>query len=358
MTTSLQVFNTMSGKKEVFEPLDGKTVRIYSCGPTVYALSHLGHARKEITWDVIQRYLRFIGFNVIFVRNITDVDDKIIKRAKELNMRPEQVARQFTFEFWRDMNELNVALPDFEPRATEFIGHMIKFIEELIEKGHAYASGGDVYFSVDSSKEYGKLSKQPLDQLVVGAREQARSQNDLAEVKRNPVDFALWKSAKTTEPGWDSPWGYGRPGWHTECSTMIRHVLGETIDIHGGGEDLVFPHHENEIAQSEALTGKPLARYWMHNGFIQVNAEKMSKSLGNFETIQDLLENFTADAIRVLMLQTHYRSPIDFSLDSLQAAKMGSQRLARALALETVGVNGNGASSDFVQGVEKSSPMR
>ena len=353
MTTSLQVFNTMSGKKEAFVPLDGKTVRIYSCGPTVYDLSHLGHARKEITWDVIQRYLRFIGFDVIFVRNITDVDDKIIKRAKELNTRPEQIARKFTFEFWRDMSELNVALPDFEPRATEFIGHMIKFIEELIEKGNAYAAGGDVYFSVASSKEYGKLSKQHLDQLMVGAREQARSQNDLAEVKRSPVDFALWKGAKTTEPGWDSPWGYGRPGWHTECSAMIRQVLGETIDIHGGGEDLVFPHHENEIAQSEALTGKPLARYWMHNGFIQVNAEKMSKSLGNFETIQDLLENFTADAIRVLMLQTHYRSPIDFSLDSLQAAKMGVQRLARAVTQDAVDANGSGKPCELVLTVEK-----
>ncbi|HEY9716473.1 MAG TPA: cysteine--tRNA ligase, partial [Trichormus sp.] len=289
MNQSLQVYNTLTGKKEPFAPQDGKTVRIYACGPTVYDLSHLGHARMAITWDVIQRYLRFIGYNVIFVRNITDVDDKIIKRASELGMRPEQVARKFTFEFWRDMHSLNVAQPDFEPRATEYILHMIRFIEELIAGGFAYESGGDVYFNVSSFDEYGKLSKQNVDQLIVGSREQARSQSELAELKKSPVDFALWKRAPEGELGWQSPWGQGRPGWHTECSTMIRNVLGETIDIHGGGEDLVFPHHENEIAQSESLNKKPLARFWLHNSFVQVNAEKMSKSLGNFSTIQDLL---------------------------------------------------------------------
>jgi cysteinyl-tRNA synthetase len=341
MNQSLQVFNTLTGKKEPFAPQDGKTVRIYACGPTVYDLSHLGHARMAITWDVIQRYLRFIGYDVIFVRNITDVDDKIIKRAKELGMRPEQLAREYTFEFWRDMRSLNVAQPDFEPRATEYISQMIGFIEKLIAGGFAYESAGDVYFNVSSFNEYGKLSKQNIEQLIVGSREQARSQQELAELKKSPVDFALWKRAPEGELGWQSPWGYGRPGWHTECSAMIRDVLGETIDIHGGGEDLVFPHHENEIAQSESLNHKPLARFWLHNGFVQVNAEKMSKSLGNFSTIQDLLVAYPADAIRLLILQTHYRNPIDFTPESLQAAKTVSRQLVRAATQDAPETNGS-----------------
>jgi len=352
MTTSLQVFNTLTGKKEPFTPIDGKTVRIYACGPTVYDRSHLGHARMAITWDVIQRYLRFIGYNVIFVRNITDVDDKIIKRAGELGMRPEQVAREYTFEFWRDMHSLNVAQPDFEPRATEYIAQMISFIEELVSGGFAYESGGDVYFSVSSFSEYGKLSKQNVEQLIVGSRDQARSQSELAELKRNPVDFALWKRAQPGDLGWKGPWGYGRPGWHTECCAMIRNVLGDTIDIHGGGEDLVFPHHENEIAQSESLNKKPLARFWLHNSFVQVNAEKMSKSLGNFSTIQDLLETFPPDAIRLLILQTHYRNPIDFTPESLQAAKTASQRLVRAAAQDHGESNGAGAQYESIEKFE------
>lgn len=356
MTTSLQIYNTLTGKKEPFTPLDGKTVRIYACGPTVYDLSHLGHARMGVVWDVIPRYLRFLGYDVIFVRNITDVDDKIIKRAKEMGMRPDQVARKFTYEFWRDMFSLNVIQPDFEPRATEFIDAMIRFTEELIASGHAYASNGDVYFSVSSYKDYGKLSKQNVDQLISGSREQARSQEELAELKKSPVDFALWKGAAEGEPGWPSPWGNGRPGWHLECSTMIRSVLGETIDIHGGGEDLVFPHHENEIAQSEALNAKPLARFWMHHSFVQVNAEKMSKSLGNFSTIQDLLGAFPADAIRLLLLQTHYRNPIDFTAESLQAAKTAVQRLVRAAASDVQEANGNGSkASDEEQSGSKRS---
>jgi cysteinyl-tRNA synthetase len=352
MNQSLQVFNTLTGKKEPFAPQDGKTVRIYACGPTVYDRSHLGHARMAITWDVLQRYLRFIGYNVIFVRNITDVDDKIIKRASELGMRPEQVARKYTFEFWRDMYSLNVAQPDFEPRATEYILHMIRFIEELIAGGFAYESGGDVYFNVSSFAEYGKLSKQNVDQLIVGSREQARSQSELAELKKSPVDFALWKRAPEGELGWQSPWGQGRPGWHTECSTMIRNVLGETIDIHGGGEDLVFPHHENEIAQSESLNKKPLARFWLHNSFVQVNAEKMSKSLGNFSTIQDLLAAFPADAIRLLILQTHYRNPIDFTPESLQAAKTASQRLVRAATQDAPETNGSDTRFESIEQFE------
>ncbi|MBI2810801.1 MAG: cysteine--tRNA ligase [Candidatus Melainabacteria bacterium] len=331
---SLQVFNTLSNKKEEFVPLDGKNVRMYACGPTVYDSSHLGHARMAIVWDVIQRYLRSIGYNVTFVRNITDVDDKIINRAKELGISPDQLARQYTFEYWRDMYALNVMAPDFEPKATEFIAPMIQFVKELIEAGHAYEANGDVYFDVASFKEYGKLSKQNLEQLQSGAREQVRTQEDLASIKKNPVDFALWKSADEAELGWPSPWGYGRPGWHLECSTMIRTVLGESIDIHGGGEDLVFPHHENEIAQSESLFKKNMAKYWMHNSFVQVSAEKMSKSLGNFKTINSLLENYSADTLRLLILQTHYRNPIDFTADSLAGAKTAVLRLVRAAALD------------------------
>jgi cysteinyl-tRNA synthetase len=326
----LKLFNTLSGQKEEFVPLHGNTVKLYSCGPTVYDLSHLGHARMTIVFDIIQRYLRFSGYDVIFVRNITDVDDKIIQRAKARGIRPEQLAREYIYTFWNDMHALNNQPPDFEPRCTEFISPMVEFIQALIDKGHAYASGGDVYFDVHSFKEYGKLKKQSLDDLLVGAREQVRSQEELKELKKSPVDFALWKRAPETELGWDSPWGYGRPGWHLECSTMIKYVLGETIDIHGGGEDLIFPHHENEIAQSESLHGVPFVRYWLHNNFVQVEAEKMSKSLGNFRTIQDVLSQYSADAIRMFLLQTHYRSPIEFTGDNMEAAKASMLRLIRA----------------------------
>lgn len=326
----LQVFNNLSGKKEDFVPSSGRRVSLYACGPTVYDLSHLGHARMAIVWDVVQRYLRFRGYELTYVRNITDIDDKIIARAAELGLRPEQVAREFTFAFWRDMRALNVAQPDFEPRCTEYIQPMIAFTQQLIDSGHAYVAKGDVYFSVQSFAGYGKLKKQKLDDLMHGARDQVRSQDELAELKRNPLDFALWKGAGDREIAWDSPWGPGRPGWHLECSTMIKHVLGETIDIHAGGEDLLFPHHENEIAQSESLHGKPLARYWLHNGFIQVNQEKMSKSLGNFSTIADVLTHYSPDTIRLWFLQTHYRSPIEFSPESLTATGAGLMRLVRA----------------------------
>jgi cysteinyl-tRNA synthetase len=334
-TMSIQVFNTLSGKKEEFVPLNGNKVTMYACGPTVYDFSHLGHARMFTVWDADQRYLRIVGYDVTFVRNITDVDDKIINRAKLLSIGPEKLARQFTYAFWHDMTSLNIDFPDYEPRATEFINQMIDFIKELIAKNHAYEAKGDVYFDVASFKEYGKLGKQNLEQLLVGAREQVINQDALAALKKNPVDFDLWKSASEGELGWPSPWGRGRPGWHLECSTMVKHILGQTIDIHVGGEDLVFPHHENEIAQSEALHGKPLAQYWLHNGFVQINAEKMSKSLGNFSTIKDLLTSYSSDTIRLYVLQTHYRNPIDFTLDSLAATKTGLQRILRAAALAT-----------------------
>lgn len=326
----LKVFNTLSGQKEEFQPINPPQVKMYACGPTVYDLSHLGHARMAITFDVIQRYLRFSGFKVTFVRNITDVDDKIINRARERGMLPEQLARQFTYTFWHDMHALNVQSPDIEPRCTEFIQQMIEFIKELIEKKHAYQSGGDVYFDVASFKEYGKLKKQSLDDLLSGAREQVRSQVELKDLKRNPVDFALWKSVADQEYAWDSPWGRGRPGWHLECSAMIKHVLGETIDLHGGGEDLVFPHHENEIAQSEALHNKPFVKYWLHNSFVQVQDEKMSKSLGNFQTIGDVLKTYSPDTVRMFVLQTHYRSPIEFSTDNMNAARTAMSRIIRA----------------------------
>ena len=340
----LKVFNTLTAQKEDFVPLQDKQVKLYACGPTVYDVCHLGHARMALTFDVIVRYLRATGYTVTFVRNITDVDDKIIKRAKERGITPEQLAREYTYTFWRDMHALNTLPPDIEPRATQYIQEMIAFIEGLIAAGHAYESHGDVYFDVASFKEYGKLKKQSLDDLLSGARDQVRSQDDLKEVKRSPVDFALWKSI-TDDSGWNSPWGKGRPGWHLECSTMIEHVLGDTIDVHGGGEDLVFPHHENEIAQSEALHGKPFAKYWLHNSFVQVEAEKMSKSLGNFRTIQDVLQQYSADTIRMFILQTHYRSPIEFTGESMDAAKTSMGRLIRAARVVENEQSGNG----FVQ---------
>ncbi|MBX9719889.1 MAG: cysteine--tRNA ligase [Candidatus Obscuribacterales bacterium] len=349
--TGLKIFNTLSGKKEDFQTITPGKVLMYACGPTVYDLSHLGHARMALTFDVIQRYLRFVGYDVTFVRNITDIDDKIINRAKEIGVLPEQLSRRFTYTFWKDMDDLNSSSPDIEPRATEYIQQMIQFAEELVKKGFAYESGGDVYFDVQSFKQYGELKKQSLDDLLSGAREQVRSQNELKDLKKNPVDFALWKSTAKTETGWQSPWGWGRPGWHLECSSMIKNVLGVSIDIHGGGEDLVFPHHENEKAQSEALHGKPLARYWIHNSFVQVESEKMSKSLGNFQTIQNVLANYSADAIRLFVLQTHYRSPIEFNTESMEAARAGTARLLRAArhAKTEEGHDSNGTSNGKFQ---------
>jgi cysteinyl-tRNA synthetase len=325
----MQIYNSLTRRKEEFKPLKDNKVTIYACGPTVYDYSHIGHARVCILWDVIQRYLRFRGFDVTFVRNVTDIEDKIINRAKELGVRPDQVARKYLFEFWRDMDALNVQPPDVEPRATEYVGRMIDFIEGLIEREHAYVSQGDVYFDVRSLPTYGQLTKQSLDDMLVGSREQVLSQSELEERKRNPADFALWKGASEGESGWTSPWGFGRPGWHLECSTMIKNVLGETIDLHGGGEDLLFPHHENEIAQSEGLHGKPLARFFIHNSFVQVDSEKMAKSLGNFKTIREILEDYSSDDVRMFLLQTHYRNPIDFSADGLNAARTATQRLIR-----------------------------
>ncbi|RLG56336.1 MAG: cysteine--tRNA ligase [Candidatus Hydrothermarchaeota archaeon] len=321
----MKFYNTLTRKKEEFIPLEGNTVKIYVCGPTVYDSPHIGHARTYIAFDAIRRYLKYKGYDVIYVVNITNVDDKIINRAKELGEHPLKLAERYEREFFDAMEKLNVEKADFSPRVTEHMQDIINFIQKLIEKGYAYVSEGDVYFSVEKFKEYGKLSHQSLKEIKAGARV------EISEKKRNPLDFALWKKAKEGEISWSSPWGEGRPGWHIECSTMSMKYLGETLDIHGGAQDLIFPHHENEIAQSEALTGKTFVRYWLHTGFLLVKGEKMSKSLGNFITIDELLKTYDANSFRFLVLQTHYRSPIDFSFENLEKAKRAYKRLANAL---------------------------
>lgn len=315
----MKIYNTLSGKKEDFVPVREGKVGIYACGVTVYDLCHIGHARSAVVFDVIARYLRYKGFDVKFVRNFTDIDDKIIKRAKDEGLQWYEVASKYIDEYYKDMDRLGIARADVEPKATEHIPEMIEVIKSLIDKGFAYTVKEDeaqsVYFAVSKFKDYGKLSKKRLESLEAGAR------IDVNEKKQNPMDFVLWKASKEGEPWWDSPWGRGRPGWHIECTAMSMKHLSETIDIHGGGADLVFPHHENEIAQSEAFTGKPFAKYWVHNGFITIDKEKMSKSLGNFFTIREILDKYDAEVIRLFLLTSHYRSPIEFSEDQLREAE-------------------------------------
>jgi len=321
----LKIFNTLSGEKEVFTPLEDNKVKIYVCGVTVYDYCHIGHARSSIVFDTIRRYLKYKGFDVTFVKNFTDVDDKIIKRANEENKSINEITDFFIKAHDEDMDKLNILRPDYTPRATEYIDGMIKLCEKLIEKGFAYESNGDVYFKVRAFKDYGKLSKRDLDDLLAGARV------DVNEIKEDPLDFALWKRSKEGEPGWDSPWGRGRPGWHIECSVMSAEILGIPFDIHGGGKDLIFPHHENEIAQSEAAEGKEFARYWIHNGFVNINKEKMSKSLGNFFTIRDVLKEVDPEVLRFFLLTTHYRSPLDFSFENLLEAENALDRIYTAI---------------------------
>ena len=304
---TLRVYNTLGRKKEIFEPIEAGKVRMYVCGPTVYDSCHIGHARSVVVFDVIVRYLEAAGYAVTYVRNFTDVDDKIIKRAGEMGIGTAQLAEKFIAEFYRDMDALNIRRATVEPRATEHIDAIVQVIERLFEKDLAYVVDGDVYFSVTDFADYGKLSGRKLEDMEAGARV------DVDDRKRNPFDFALWKSAKPGEPSWESPWGRGRPGWHIECSAMSGVFLGESFDIHGGGKDLIFPHHENEIAQSEGAFGKPFAKYWIHNGFVNINQEKMSKSLGNFLMIRDVLESYHPESVRLFLLSNHYRSPIDFS---------------------------------------------
>lgn len=313
---SIVIYNTLTQKKEVFTPLHPNHVGIYVCGITAYDFCHIGHARSAIVFDVIVRFLRFRGYKVTFVKNFTDVDDKIIARASREGKTIHEIANRFIAEHNRDMEILKVLPPDHTPRATDYISQMIELISALIASGLAYETPeGDVYFAVDKSPGYGKLSHRILAEMEAGARIEPTAR------KRHPLDFALWKASKEGEPAWESPWGKGRPGWHTECIVMSRHLLGETFDIHGGGEDLIFPHHENEIAQAEGATGKPLARYWMHNAFIRVSGEKMSKSLGNVLTIREITQKWHPETIRLFVLQNHYRSPIDISDDSLSEAR-------------------------------------
>ena len=316
----IKLYNTLSGKKEDFVPIVPGKVNMYACGVTVYDYSHIGHARGAVAFDVIQRYFRRKGFQVKYVRNFTDVDDKIINRAKEEGISAAEVARKYIAAFQEDMGRLGVGSADVEPLATGHIKEMIEVIGRLVEKGHAYVVDGDVYYRVKSFADYGKLSKRNLDDMLAGARV------DVDERKEYALDFALWKSSKPGEPAWDSPWGPGRPGWHIECSAMGFKHLGETFDVHAGGKDLIFPHHENEIAQSEGYSGRPFVKYWLHNGFVNINQEKMSKSLGNFFTIRDILDKYDAEIVRLFLLSTHYRSPIDFSDANLKDARAGLDR--------------------------------
>lgn len=317
----MKIFNTLTREKEELIPLIEGEYKIYACGPTVYNFIHIGNARPLCVFDVMRRYLEYRGNKVNFVQNFTDIDDKIIRRANEEGVTFKDISEKYIEEFWTDAKGMNVREATTHPKATENIGEIIDIVSTLIEKGYAYEVNGDVYFSTKKFEEYGKLSHQPLEDLEAGAR------INVGEVKREPMDFALWKSAKPGEPYWESPWGQGRPGWHIECSAMVRRYLGETIDIHCGGQDLVFPHHENEVAQSECCNGKPFARYWMHNGFITVDKVKMSKSLGNFFTVRDVAEQYGYEPIRYLMISCQYRSPINYSFDAIAQCKASLERL-------------------------------
>lgn len=321
------IYNTMTKKKEEFVPQVPGQVGMYACGITAYDLCHIGHARSAVVFDVIARYLEFKGNKVTFVRNFTDVDDKIINRANQEQVSSKEISERYIEAFHEDMDRLNVRRASIEPKATEYIGEMIELCEKLIAQGHAYSTpSGDVYFRVRSFKEYGKLSGRDVDDMRSGARIQP------GEEKEDPLDFALWKGAKPGEPYWESPWGQGRPGWHIECSAMSEKNLSLPLDIHGGGQDLIFPHHENEIAQSEAALGREFARFWVHNGFVQIDSEKMSKSLGNFKTIRDILEARHPEALRFFLLSKHYRSPIDFSFATMDDAEKGLIRVYECLA--------------------------
>ncbi len=321
------VYNSQTHKKQELKTIEPGKIRMYVCGPTVYDQIHVGNGRTFLAFDVIRRYLTYKGFQVTFAQNLTDVDDKIINRANEQGRTPEEVAAEFSGAFIEQMHRLNVLDPDIRPRATREIPAMIEMIQGLIEQGHAYAPGnGDVYFSVRSDPSYGCVSGRNVDELKVGARIEANDE------KRDPLDFALWKAAKPGEPMWDSPWGKGRPGWHTECSAMVHRYLGTPIDIHGGGQDLQFPHHENEYAQACCCWHEPLANVWMHTGMLLIDGEKMSKSLGNFFTLKEVLDKYPADVVRLLMLQTHYRSPLDFSFDRLDGAVGTLERIRGTVA--------------------------
>jgi cysteinyl-tRNA synthetase len=328
-----KIFNTATRKKEVLQTIKEGAVGIYVCGITAYDVCHIGHARAAIVFDVAVRHLRASGYRVTYVKNFTDIDDKIIERAKKDGVSIKEIAEKYIKLHDEDMAALGVVTPDVTPKATEHIAEMIALISVLLDKGHAYCVDGDVYFAINNFHQYGGLSGRNLEEMIAGARV------DINDKKKNPLDFALWKNSKEGEPFWESPWGKGRPGWHIECSAMSRKYLGETFDIHGGGEDLIFPHHENEIAQSQAATGKPLANYWMHNGFVKINSEKMSKSLGNIFPVREILKIYHPEVLRLFMLQSHYRSPVDYSESSLAETRSGLVRCYTTLQLlkETLG---------------------
>ncbi len=317
----MKIFNTLTRSKQELVPLKEGEFKIYACGPTVYNFIHIGNARPLCVFDVMRRYLEYRGNKVNFVQNFTDIDDKIIRRANEEGVTFKDISEKYIEEFWTDAKGMNIREATTHPKATENIGEIIDIVSTLIEKGYAYEANGDVYFSTKKFNEYGKLSHQPLEELEAGAR------INVGEVKKEPMDFALWKSAKPGEPYWESPWGHGRPGWHIECSAMVRRYLGETIDIHCGGQDLIFPHHENEIAQSECANGACFSKYWMHNGYINIDNRKMSKSLGNFFTAREIGEKFGYEPIRYIMVASHYRSPINYSTEIIEQAKAALDRL-------------------------------
>ena len=321
----MKLYNTLTRTKEEFIPLEEGKVKMYSCGPTVYNFFHIGNARPFIIFDSLRRYLEYIGYDVTFVQNFTDIDDKMIRNANEQGITVKDLADRFIAEYFTDAKGLGIKEATVHPKATENIDAIIETVKNLVDKGYAYEVNGDVYFETRKFKEYGKLSKQPLEDLEAGAR------IDVTDIKRNPTDFALWKAKKEGEPAWVSPWGEGRPGWHIECSAMVNKYLGETIDIHSGGQDLIFPHHENEIAQSECANGKPFARYWLHNGYINVDNEKMSKSKGNFFTVRDVAAKYDYEVIRFFMLSAHYRSVINFADELLAQSKAGLERLYNCL---------------------------
>lgn len=321
----MQIYNTMTRKKETFVPLQPGKISMYVCGPTVYDYIHIGNARPLIVFDTFRRYMEYRGYTVTYVQNFTDIDDKLINRANKENTTVPALAERFIDEYFTDADALGIKRSTVNPRATEHIDEIIKLVCQLIEKGHAYPTeNGDVYFAVRSYPGYGKLKGQDLDEMENGVR------IDSSDIKHDPLDFALWKGAKPGEPSWPSPWGPGRPGWHIECSAMSMSILGPTFDIHGGGMDLVFPHHENEIAQSEAATGKPFARYWMHNGYINIDNQKMSKSLGNFKSVRDITSQYDPEAIRLFMLGANYRNPLNFSRDLMEQAVTSLERLRTA----------------------------
>ena len=326
----MKIYNTLTKKKEEFEPLEKNKVKMYVCGPTVYNLIHIGNARPMICFDTVRRYLEYKGYEVNYVSNFTDVDDKIIKKANEEGVTATEIAERYIKECKQDMEALNIKPATHQPRATEEIGGMIKMIQTLIKKGHAYEVDGTVYFKTRSFKDYGKLSKKNIDDLEAGHREIKVTGE---EGKEDPLDFVLWKPKKEGEIAWDSPWGEGRPGWHIECSEMSKKYIGDTIDIHAGGEDLIFPHHENEIAQSEACNGEKFANYWMHNGFLNINNKKMSKSAGNFFTVREIGEKYPLQVIRFFMLSAHYRTPLNFSDTLVESAKTGLDRILTAIDL-------------------------